>query len=199
MPKDLGQGSAIATPRDGPTWFAGKALFWWLWPPLVALDLWSKAWAFGFLASDERYRSLPEMERRHEVFDGALRFQIVSWRNPGTIWGLFPDYTVPLIALRIAALFVLAWYLRKASARARVQQAVLALITAGAIGNLYDNFFAAGHRVRDFLYFTGDWPVAWTFPAFNVADSCITVGAVALVFLLMGEDRAVRGSGSRVS
>ena len=47
--------------------------------------------------------------------------------------------------------------------------------------------------VRDFLYFTGSWPWRWTFPAFNVADSCITVGAIVLFLLLWREDRAATG------
>ena len=49
----------------------------------------------------------------------------------------------------------------------------------------------------DFLRFSGDWPVAWDFPAFNVADSCITVDAIGLFLLLWREDRAA--GGKRVS
>lgn len=193
-------GHRQAAGAAGPgTWFRGKLLFWLLWPPLVALDLWSKAAVFDFLATDQQNRYLPEDVRNHTVFDGIVSMKLVQWRNPGTIWGLFKDYTLPLIVLRVGALFVLAWFLLKAPARARLQQLVLALITAGALGNLYDNFFAAEHKVRDFLYFTGSWPVAWTFPAFNVADSCISVGAITLLFLLLREDMAARHKAPKVS
>jgi signal peptidase II len=60
----------------------------------------------------------------------------------------------------------------------------LVLVLAGAVGNLYDNLFLAREgetfgQVRDFVdvYFTA-WD--WHFPTFNVADSCISVGAVLL-------------------
>ncbi len=52
----------------------------------------------------------------------------------------------------------------------------LALVLGGAVGNLIDRLWAG--QVTDFvlLYF-GDW----AYPAFNVADSAITVGAVLLI------------------
>jgi signal peptidase II len=52
----------------------------------------------------------------------------------------------------------------------------LALILGGALGNLYDRV-VLGH-VIDFIYV--HWKDTWRFPAFNVADSAITVGAVML-------------------
>lgn len=183
-----------AAPADGspsavepPALWPGKGWFWWPWPILVALDLWSKAVAFGFLA--ERYPDVPEPYRNHLVWDGALRFELVAWGNPGTVWGLFPNSTIPLMVLRCVAVAGLFWFARQTARAARLQQLVLSLILAGAIGNLYDNFFRADRTVRDFLRFEGSWPQPWGFPAFNVADSCITVGAITLFVLLWREDR----------
>lgn len=61
----------------------------------------------------------------------------------------------------------------------------LALIIGGAVGNLIDR--VRDGQVTDFiLVFFGDW----AYPAFNVADSCITVGAVILVaFSLFGQKK----------
>ena len=95
-----------------------------------------------------------------------------------------------LMVVRCAAVIGLLFYVRRLAHGARLLQVVLSLIFAGAVGNLYDNFFCLHRSVRDFLYFTGSWPFEWTFPAFNVADSCITVGAIALFVLLWREDRA---------
>jgi signal peptidase II len=68
---------------------------------------------------------------------------------------------------------------------------VLGLILAGALGNLYDNLTQPNRAVRDFLlFFHGEGAERIVFPAFNVADSCITVGAIGLFILLMREDRA---------
>jgi signal peptidase II len=171
-----------------PKGFAGKLWFWLPWPLLVALDLWSKAYVFGLL--DARYPGVPE-ERRPPLlmFDGPLRFELVTWGNTGTIWGLFKDGTVVLMVLRCCAVVGLFWFVRGLPRRARLQQVVLSLVLAGAIGNLYDNFVRADRSVRDFLFFSGSWPWSWTFPAFNVADSCITVGACGL-FLLLWRDEA---------
>ncbi|MBL9078812.1 MAG: signal peptidase II [Planctomycetes bacterium] len=167
---------------------AGKAWFWWPWPILVALDLWSKAEVFGFLG--DRYPRLAEHMRSHLVFaTEALRFELVAWGNTGTIWGLFQDGTVVLMVVRCLAVVGLLWFVRTTSPRARLQLFVLSLVFAGALGNLYDNFVRADRSVRDFLRFSGQWPVAWDFPAFNVADSCITVGAIGLFLLLWRDDR----------
>ncbi|TIE08441.1 signal peptidase II, partial [Legionella pneumophila] len=52
----------------------------------------------------------------------------------------------------------------------------LALVLGGALGNLYDRM-VLGHVV-DFILV--HWQNRWYFPAFNLADSAITVGAVML-------------------
>jgi lipoprotein signal peptidase len=184
---------AVAAPAESKG-FGGKPWFWLTWPTLVALDLWSKCAVFAFLAQHARERGRlvePEAARPpYHVFDGSLlRLDLVSWGNTGTLWGLGQNATVPLMVLRCCAVVGLLWFLRNTARAAKVQQLVLGLILAGAVGNLYDNFTRADRSVRDFVFFSGDWPVAWTFPAFNVADSCITVGAIGLFVLLWRDDR----------
>jgi signal peptidase II len=167
----------------------GKLWFWLPWPGLVVADLISKHQVFGFLA--EQFPGRAEDARPpHVVFDtDVLRFDLVSWGNTGTIWGLFQNGTLVLMVLRCLALVGLLWFVRTTSRKARVTLVVLSLVFAGAVGNLYDNFTRADRSVRDFLHFSGKWPLAWDFPAFNVADSCITVGAIALFVLLWRDDR----------
>ena len=90
--------------------------------------------------------------------------------------------------LRCGAVLLVSWFLLRAPRGQRIYLAALVLILAGAAGNLYDNFFFRPHDhdpsrpfgpVRDFIdvYFAR-WD--WHFPTFNVADSCISVGAVLL-------------------
>ncbi len=189
--------AAPAVRAAGDVGFRGKPLFWFSWPLLVAMDLWSKAAVFTFLA-ERSPPTLPEAHRpAYVVFEGIVSLRLVSWGNPGTIWGLLPDATTALTVIRCIAVVGLFWFLRNAKQQAKLQHLVLGLILAGAIGNLYDNFMRADRTVRDFLRFTGTWPVEWGFPAFNVADSCITVGAIGLFLLLWREDRAA--SRKRVS
>ncbi len=74
----------------------------------------------------------------------------------------------------VAALFIVVMLARHASQR--LFSAALALIAGGALGNVIDRLIH-GHVV-DFLLFYYE---RWSFPAFNVADSAITVGAVLLI------------------
>ncbi len=180
--------------------FSGKAWFWWPWPFLVLADLWSKSAVFDWMLGT--YHG--SMHAEHVVFrSAAMTFSLVTWENPGTIWGLFQDGTIVLMVLRCAAVLGLLWFVAGTAARARAQQVVLSLIFAGAIGNLYDNFTRAAanpsRSVRDFLRFSGKWPFEWGFPAFNIADSCITVGAISLLLMMLWEDRAIARAAQQVS
>lgn len=173
--------------------FRGKAWFWIPVPLWIALDLWSKWAAFEYVGRDSRtvpFDFLPE----------PLGFSLVRFRNTGTVWGLGQDFTWGLIVLRCIALGVLLWFVAGATRAQRFQQFVLGLIFSGAIGNLYDNFFMPDRGVRDFLYFyVGEErnPV-YAYPAFNVADSCITVGALFLLILLWREPKpAAAGEAAR--
>ena len=189
---------APASGRTPRALLRGKAWFWLPWPLLVAADLWSKHAVFTWL--ETKYPRQLECE----VFrTEPLSFKLVRWENPGTIWGLFQDGTVPLMVLRCAAVVGLLWFVASTAARAWVQQLVLSLIFAGAIGNLYDNFTRVdaerSRSVRDFLRFQGHWPFEWGFPAFNVADACITVGAISLLLMLLWEDRRSPKAAQQVS
>jgi signal peptidase II len=80
-----------------------------------------------------------------------------------------------VLALVILGLIV-AWLARMPANGSRWVAAGLALVAGGAVGNVWDRL-AMGYVV-DFLQF--HWQ-DWFFPAFNVADSAITVGAVMLI------------------
>lgn len=74
----------------------------------------------------------------------------------------------------VAALFIVVMLARHSSQR--LFSWALALIAGGALGNVIDRLIH-GHVV-DFLLF---YYRGWSFPAFNVADSAITIGAILLV------------------
>jgi signal peptidase II len=88
-------------------------------------------------------------------------------------------------ALGVVAALVICYLLKRHSTQ-KLFCTALALIMGGALGNVIDRLMY-GH-VIDFL----DFHVAgWHWPAFNLADSAITIGAVLLVF---DELRRVRGA-----
>src|SRR5690606_29032834 len=80
----------------------------------------------------------------------------------------------------VASVVILVWLVRGRDSR--IVAAALALILGGALGNLWDRL-ALGHVV-DFLDF--HW-AGYHFPAFNIADSAITVGAALIILdMLLG-------------
>lgn len=105
-------------------------------------------------------------------------FSLVLTFNTGAAFsflrdaGLWPRYLFSAVAIAVAALIV--WLLRRGGDAWYC--AGLALILGGGLGNLYDRL-TLGHVV-DFLLF--HWK-HWYYPAFNVADSAITVGAALLI------------------
>ena len=144
------------------------AIFFAIW---LSFDLWSKADMQERLAL---VPGQPRSARQIDVFPGFFAWQ-GTW-NPGVTFGFAPRQTKLILALTgIATIALLAWFTGTRS-RSRCLHFGLALILAGAIGNLYDRW--QWGEVRDFiLVYLGDLEnPSWTWPNFNVADSGIVVG-----------------------
>jgi signal peptidase II len=112
-------------------------------------------------------------------------FTFVHASNPGLAFGIFADSPSPKMTamLSIGTIIIcamLVWLLMSGRAGGTAGQAGVALILGGAAGNLLDRLMYS--RVTDFLDFQfGNYH--W--PAFNVADSLIMIGAVILGFELL--------------
>jgi signal peptidase II len=134
---------------------------------VVALDRVTKA------AVEARF----EYGERLQVVEGF--FDLVLVYNTGAAFSFLADaggwQRAFFIAVAVAASALILFLLRR-HAGERWFALGLALILGGALGNLYDRV-VLGHVV-DFLLF--HWR-GWHYPAFNVADSAITIGAVILV------------------
>lgn len=78
--------------------------------------------------------------------------------------------------IAVAAILFILWLLRSHAGQ-RLFCFSLACILGGAVGNLVDRLMHG--YVVDFLQF--HWKAQWYFPAFNVADTAITIGAVGLI------------------
>ncbi len=111
-------------------------------------------------------------------------FNITRIHNKGAIFGTFSQTNNTLVfalltAASIAALAFVVYFFFKTPASDVLMKVALTLIAAGAIGNQFDRL-VRGHVV-DFLDFyvgTAHWPF------FNVADSCITIGAGLMLVTL---------------
>ncbi len=113
--------------------------------------------------------------------------RIVHTENPGAAFGVLAEgnpflRSAVLIGVSTLVLIVVAFALwgRDSSFTAPITRLGLSLIFGGAIGNLYDRILHG--TVTDFIevYHGG-----WSFPAFNVADSAITIGAILLLIDLL--------------
>lgn len=136
-------------------------------PLLFILDRASKVWARHSLAPEGSVQVLPF-------------FHLTYVENTGAAWGILHGNNTLLIGVSIALLGGLL-YLRRTWPRENLWSHYgMALVAGGALGNLYDRIrFGCVVDYLDFLV----WPV------FNLADSCITVGAVCLAWGMHLADR----------
>jgi signal peptidase II len=149
--------------------FRESGLRWaWMAAIVVVLDQLTKYWVVSTMYLEERIVVLP-------VFDIFRTF------NEGIAWSWFANaggaQRWVISALAIVVSIVLVYWLRRlALATHTLLITGLTLILGGAIGNVIDRL-RLGH-VIDFL--SAHWGNAY-FPAFNVADSAITLGAVCVI------------------
>ncbi|MBL0058624.1 MAG: signal peptidase II [Elusimicrobia bacterium] len=103
-------------------------------------------------------------------------FALTHVQNTGAAFGLFPQSNGVFVGLTLAILGLLLKMHRELAAQGILARLGLALVWGGALGNLGDRLRRGA--VTDFLdvYWKG-----WHWPAFNVADSAITVGVSFLL------------------
>lgn len=121
-----------------------------------------------------------------EVWGDFLRWTLVY--NPGAAFGLHlgPYSRWIFMGLTIAALVILWNLYRHTAPRDRWRLLAIALVTAGALGNLVDRVISPD-GVVDFID-VGLGERRW--PTFNVADMAVSTGAILLAVVLWGEDKA---------
>ncbi len=178
----------------------------------LGADLWSKSWAFASVAESPVVLDRTDLIDRphaspippHPGWDvlpaGLLDFRLVL--NQGAVFGigaqqrgLLVGFT--LIAVTIA-LFMFGW---KTDARQRLAHVGIALVLAGALGNLWDRVVYG--RVRDFLHMLPDWhlPFGLAWPGgntevwpwiFNIADVLLLAGLAVILIAMHHADKAAR-------
>jgi len=125
-----------------------------------------------------------------DVIPGVFRLTHVQ--NPGAAFGLFSESSsewkvAMLILFSVAALAVVSALLWKNGKAMNATAIALSLVFGGALGNLWDRVLSG--RVIDFLDF---YIGSHHWPAFNIADSAIVVGALLLlseIFLSPHEEK----------
>lgn len=143
----------------------------WLWLTLaiVLLDRATKAWFEVRTVEGWRW----------EVVHNFM--YLVHSRNPGIAFGVLADSPslttrIILIGGSLIVIVVLAWLLLAGKSGSAMGAAGLALLLGGAAGNVTDRILHGA--VTDFFEV---WLGTYHYPAFNVADSAITIGAVLIL------------------
>lgn len=158
----------------------------WRWLVLTALLIVADQWSKGLI---EVNYFLGEFT---PVF---FWLDITRLHNPGAAFsflagaGGWQRHFLSVLAV-VVTLLLLIWLRTLHARREAILSAALALVIAGAIGNVIDRI-EHGYVV-DFIHV--HWQQAY-FPAFNVADSAITIGAALLIWDAFADWRRSRGAG----
>ena len=161
---------------------------WLFWPVLLVVlvvDVITKA-----IAERNLLRGIP-----YEVLGNTVQLKLVY--NPGAAFGLNlgPQSRWIFAVLTILALVILGRLYRSTHTGHTSRVAALALVCAGAVGNLIDrlrSFFG----VVDFID-VGVGDSRW--PTFNVADMAVSIGAALLAWVLWQEDQSTQATAAAVS
>jgi signal peptidase II len=138
---------------------------------IVALDQWTKSIVESNLEFNETWMPV-------EWLRPYLR--IVHWKNTGAAFGIGQGLNVFFMLLSLVVIVVIIYYFPRIPRSDVFFKVALSMQLGGAIGNLSDRF-TQGY-VTDFIS-------VGTFPVFNVADSCITVGVGVLLLGMWLEER----------
>ncbi|MCK7545432.1 signal peptidase II [Marinobacter bryozoorum] len=161
----------------------GTKLKWlWLAVAVIAIDLGTKAMATAMLTYGQPVPVVP-------------MFNLTLLHNTGAAFSFLADAAGWqrwfFVALAVVVSVVLVYWLKGLKRNETWTAVAIALILGGAIGNVYDRVVHG--YVVDFLHFY--WQ-DWHFPAFNLADTAITIGAGMMILDMFRkpDDQAADGS-----
>ncbi len=149
--------------------------------PLYALDQWTKHLVLRFISPDEPRIIISNF------------FHLVNVTNTGAAFGSFRNNNTFFIAISSLAFFVVLVLLVRRRSRDVWRDVSLALLLAGILGNLTDRLLY-GH-VIDFLLFDLHVRFAHPWPAFNVADSCISIAVVCFIIDSFWQSKGIASPG----
>lgn len=135
---------------------------------IFLLDQWSKLYFENSLQLYQQVVVIPDYFSWTLAYNTGAAFSFLADAGGWQRWFF------ALIALVVSAVLVV--WLKRLQAHEHGLALGLALVLGGALGNLFDRV-VYGH-VIDFILV--HWQQRWYFPAFNLADSAITLGAILL-------------------
>ncbi|PKL38991.1 MAG: signal peptidase II [Spirochaetae bacterium HGW-Spirochaetae-1] len=122
---------------------------------------------------------------RVDFLGGFLRLTLVY--NEGGVFGIMQGYKNVFLIVSIIVLGLMIAYYVYEKNKTMLFSLSMALIISGAIGNIIDRLVPSRPGVVDFISVGVDGVYRW--PSFNVADSCIVMGAFLLVIVFYQEEK----------
>lgn len=111
--------------------------------------------------------------------------EITSHRNYGAAWGMLQNQMVLFYIITLLVLIMIVYFYKQDAAHKPVMQLGLTFVFAGAVGNFIDRLFRGS--VVDFI---DTKIINYNFPIFNIADSCLTIGVIILLYeILVNENK----------
>ncbi len=145
--------------------------------PLIAIDQYTKWLVRDNLAIGETWTPWTWLEPFA---------RIVHWHNTGVAFGMFKNGGMILAALAALVAVAIVIYFPKVAAKDWTLRIAMGLQLTGAVGNLID---------RMTIGYVTDFISVGTFPVFNVADSCITVGVIILILGVWIQEKREKARG----
>ncbi len=147
---------------------------------IVLADRWSKIAIQHSMSSFDSVSIIPGWLRIIHTENPGAAFGILAEGNPWLRSGILIGVSALVLVFVVSALWGQRTAFTNATSRVALGRGALGLILGGAAGNLYDRVVHG--TVTDFIeVYHGNW----SFPAFNVADSAITIGAILLLLEVM--------------
>jgi signal peptidase II len=147
---------------------------------ILVVDRVSKDFFEGSLSMYQRIQVIPD------YFDWTLAY------NTGAAFSFLADadgwQRWFFAAIAIVVSVVLMVWVKRLKRHETLLAVALAMVLGGALGNLYDRV-VLGHVV-DFILV--HWQNRWFFPAFNLADTFITLGAILLALDMFKSDKSAK-------
>lgn len=169
---------------------------------VLAADLYSKHWAFETVAGEpvdlewmpaDQEQGIP-YHRPTVVVDNVLALRLTL--NRGAVFGLMSGKQWLFVIISVVAVLLISLFFAHSRKNNYLLHIALAMLLAGALGNLYDRM--TYNAVRDLLYLFPDvhLPFGWSWPErmggntllfpwiFNIADVALNVGVILSLFLV---------------
>lgn len=113
--------------------------------------------------------------------------EVTSHRNYGAAWGMLQNQMGFFYLITVIVLLMILYFYKKEAVSRPFMQLGLTLVFSGAVGNFIDRLFRG--NVVDFI---DTKIINYDFPIFNIADACLTIGVLVLLYEMLVNESKVK-------